>query len=524
MGEEPLLIELQQPLSKPNPDEQDEVCDRDGHWANEFYVILDKAYAYDKDTDVDDFVYQKQRSKFQSLWDKVRSMTWNDFIVLQNCTNAIQFVSFYNSDMNPTVKVSVAIDSHFTAHIKVHRMSLPANHDFWTGLPKWFDTLHEVTRLLDKLSLYSVCTANYEECYTSLVPTGAGVSCGANLPMAAFREPDMGAYDGDILYSSTIRSTNCHYLVRTGIRCKPCQLTRGNLRKRLSVLREQSAKPLPTVSSHKPNASMSKEELVHKVVQMKNESRNLKAVVTRLREKIQHMIDEQGTELCEDDADDMIKIMDSCKPTSFTEAQSLFWQQQLEYNQAKNKRTMRWHPMIIKWCLYLHSRSSKSYENIRKAGFINLPSQRTLYDYSHYLPSDLGFQPQVFADLVGVAEKHNMYADEWRSYVGILLDEMKVKQDLVFDHNSGELIGYLHLDNIGNQFQELERELSKSSSKLANSVLVLMVRGATSRLKYPAAAFATDGVVAEQLYSIVWQTVKVLDRASLQVEDALHYM
>ena len=46
------------------------------------------------------------------------------------------------------------------------------------------------------------------------------------------------------------------------------------------------------------------------------------------------------------------------------------------------------------------------------------------------------------------AVKKDMYnPDEpWRTYVGILFDEIKVKSELVYDKNSGELIGYYNLD------------------------------------------------------------------------------
>ena len=46
----------------------------------------------------------------------------------------------------------------------------------------------------------------------------------------------------------------------------------------------------------------------------------------------------------------------------------LFWGEQLKAFSAKNKRSVRWHPLIIKWCLYLHHRSSGAYEALRNSG------------------------------------------------------------------------------------------------------------------------------------------------------------
>jgi len=47
---------------------------------------------------------------------------------------------------------------------------------------------------------------------------------------------------------------------------------------------------------------------------------------------------------------------------------------------------MKWHPLVIKWSLYLRHLSGKAYELLRKTGYIKLPSQRTLHDYTHYIP------------------------------------------------------------------------------------------------------------------------------------------
>ena len=46
---------------------------------------------------------------------------------------------------------------------------------------------------------------------------------------------------------------------------------------------------------------------------------------------------------------------------------SVFWQQQLKaITSMHDKRDMRWHPASIKWCLYLHRKSSGSLFHITK--------------------------------------------------------------------------------------------------------------------------------------------------------------
>ena len=47
---------------------------------------------------------------------------------------------------------------------------------------------------------------------------------------------------------------------------------------------------------------------------------------------------------------------------------SLFWQQQMQAASVKDSRAMKWHPLMIKWCLYLQHKSSGPYELVRDSG------------------------------------------------------------------------------------------------------------------------------------------------------------
>ena len=78
----------------------------------------------------------------------------------------------------------------------------------------------------------------------------------------------------------------------------------------------------------------------------------------------------------------------------------LFWQQQLKAAQVTDSRQMRWHPMMIMLCLTLKLLSTSAYHSLRTSGFITLPSERTLRDYTHYFKSKTGFQHEVDKMLV----------------------------------------------------------------------------------------------------------------------------
>jgi hypothetical protein len=93
--------------------------------------------------------------------------------------------------------------------------------------------------------------------------------------------------------------------------------------------------------------------------------------------------------------------------------------------------------MMIRWCLNLKLLSSSSYHALRTTGFMRLPSERTLHDYTHFFNVKPGFQFEVEEMLkrdVGFSD-----LPDWKKHVVILLDEMKIKESLVYDKHSAKV-------------------------------------------------------------------------------------
>jgi hypothetical protein len=136
---------------------------------------------------------------------------------------------------------------------------------------------------------------------------------------------------------------------------------------------------------------MTRTELVGKVnhlqkhrqlLKVQNES--LMSQNERLRRKAKQSIMQGGQKLSEVDSSDMFKMLEDLKDdVSLNDYQRLLMSEQLKYNQLSDKRSMRWHPTIVKFCLYMQAKSPKGYRSLRESGFLSLPSERTLYDYSH---------------------------------------------------------------------------------------------------------------------------------------------
>jgi hypothetical protein len=137
----------------------------------------------------------------------------------------------------------------------------------------------------------------------------------------------------------------------------------------------------------------------------------------------------------------------------------------------KNAKSMKWHPLFIKWCLYLRHLSGKSYELLRESGCIKLPSQRTLRDCSHYILTTSGFSAandQQFESSIDTTIEINRYivcvihfninnvVINIR-YVSLIMDEMYVKDDLVYDKHAGTLIGFVNLGETNNHLTHFEK-------------------------------------------------------------------
>ena len=238
------------------------------------------------------------------------------------------------------------------------------------------------------------------------------------------------------------------------------------------------------------------------------------------------MIEEKGVVLADDNIhQDLQEIMAENTPR-VTEAfpensfEQLFWKQQLKALQLKDARSMRWHPLMIKWCLYLRHLSGKAYETLRASGCVKLPSQRTLRDYTHCVNATTGFSTAVDQQLMQAADISK--CPEWQKHVVLVIDEMYIKEDLVYDKNSGALIGFANLGEINSHLLQFQASLessdsSSSNEQLAKTMLVFMVRGLFSSLEFPYVQFPCTTISGDLLFDPRWQAVERIERCGLKV-------
>ena len=67
--------------------------------------------------------------------------------------------------------------------------------------------------------------------------------------------------------------------------------------------------------------------------------------------------------------------------------------------------------------------------------------------------------------------------EEWQKNVVLILDEMHIREDLVYDKHTGALVGFANLGNINQHLKQFEQSLQGDNiaEPLAKSMLVLMV-------------------------------------------------
>ena len=98
---------------------------------------------------------------------------------------------------------------------------------------------------------------------------------------------------------------------------------------------------------------------------------------------------------------------------------------------------MRWHPLIIKWCISLSAKSPTAYRQINNSGLLYLLSVSTLKSYLNWTDSFPDINPDVLDLLVRELDIPNMQEHEKNAC--LVWDEIKVKSGLVMSKGLGNL-------------------------------------------------------------------------------------
>ena len=282
-------------------------------------------------------------------------------------------------------------------------------------------------------------------------------------------------------------------------------------------------------SSHAPFHYLNTPEKAKRYQQEHKLRRSCEHRIARLTQRLAEAVEERG--FTEDSAlnNDLSQIMEQNAKSMRTTYPSgtfarIFWDSQAHGASLKDPRQMRLDPMMVRWCLYLQHLSSSAYEVVRESGAIRLPSQRTLRDYTYHTKAVAAFSRGVDEQLK-IAAKLPLCPEREKCEI-IVFDEMHLREDLSYDKHTGRfeynlgdvyvvhsihamcmsatlniccctectagaLNGFTDIGDINSLIATYENQLSgeEIAKPLATSMLVMMVIGLFSNLKYPYAQF-----------------------------------
>ena len=149
-------------------------------------------------------------------------------------------------------------------------------------------------------------------------------------------------------------------------------------------------------------------------------------------------------------------------------------------DQAKALNTpakkMRWHPLVIQWCLKMYCKFHSLFEGIRSSGALRLPSGRTLSDYKNFNPTQSGWQSETIKNM----------KDKWK------------------------LIGFTDA-------LEKENHADEPIENLATHVLQFFYRSLFFKFDFPCAHFFTEGATVVQINRVFGLGISLLHSYAFDV-------
>ena len=171
------------------------------------------------------------------------------------------------------------------------------------------------------------------------------------------------------------RSKDCHLMCEKEVgegACPQCLEYLVSSRKTIKAKERRLSKPAnvkaPVSETDPERIKLTLQEQRLKCAELERELNEMRAAIVKTNIEVDHELSNDFTKIL-NEADDKI-----------TPFMSLFWQQQKKLF-SSSRTGVRYHPMIIRFCLSLAAKSPSCYEELRNSKVLVLPSQRRLKDY-----------------------------------------------------------------------------------------------------------------------------------------------
>ena len=377
--------------------------------------------------------------------------------------------------------ISVLLQHDFSWRVHAYGKIVPQNSAILSIYSPALQSPDIMKNLIERLHRAKLCPGNPDEHFVTLCEKKGGTIDGNRGPVAYIdKVPVMGS-DGQN-YPCTVRRVECELLCQRSsdnpARCQYCQSHRPVLRKAIS--RNSNSSASTAASSHTNYIHLTPAEKNERMRNLQQSLKISKYQRKRLESRLEQRIEKESIALQPQDNADLVQVVREVAPLveerfSENSAQRIFWQQQEVYNKLQNKRSMRWHPLVLRFALNLKYMSTSAYRAVRESGIINLPSERTLYDYTHWSSPHSGVQLEYIQELHGLLSES---LPPHQHHCALSMDEMKIKSGLVFSKHSGRLVGFVDL-GVNEDIEKVvtgEQDEPKSEKQLASQTFVLMAR------------------------------------------------
>jgi len=139
-----------------------------------------------------------------------------------------------------------------------------------------------------------------------------------------------------------------------------------------------------TPDKKKPHSMLTTPEVQRRLKRASKEVDSLKRKNERLKQRIGDLVRKEGVQVPEDMSNDFKKILQNEEAIqNLNPFQKVLIEEQLKAASVKSAYAMRWHPLTIRIALSFHQACPNAYETL--SGVLRLPSQQTLFNYSHIL-------------------------------------------------------------------------------------------------------------------------------------------
>ena len=449
-------------------------------------------------------ILQESKPVYKSLEDmvkKIEKLNWKKWNFEEHLPEFVKLTKGDNVHAIPLY--TLYIDRCFVFSLHIQGWVLPINHNIY----KEERSLQHISLpiFLTELEQYGICAG-----ISCKIATNSVSEIIKHCVPKLFHSFPQFSTATPLWQSECYRSKGCQMLIELSGQCLDCQKEEKKHTKELK--RKHDFMHLPA----KLNAPITKtapERVKLTLQQARNKNKILKANVTQLKAEIE----KSAIQVDKDLGNDIREIMKSCPENFKTPFMQLFWEEQESYL-GSSKSGIRFHPQIIRFCLNLASKSPAAYDELQYdektgSGVLVLPSKRRLRDYKNYIRPQRGFNAEIIQEL----KEKTVEFSEVEKYCVLLLDEMKIQENLVWDKHSGELIGFVDLGDISLNYSSLAK-----MDEIATHVLVFLIRSIVNPFKFSLANFATVSATSSQLFPLFWKAVGILElQCKLKVSKIL---